>query len=641
MAGTRLLTLLSFLLPLLLLLTAATLTQLVPRSPLPSSPLPIPVDLRVWLVYVPREEGGEEEVEISTPPSAFVRLLGEAVAEDLKCEAVGRRGEGPVPSPPGTGEGTLDGGGDGDGDFVDGGSVDAATNLSGYSFSCPSFDLFVLSLPRLPPSPAQNVFPVTFTVSSSSSLPGVLSLPPGADRVTSVVLPLSLTTSSSTSPGRSVPPVVITTVGHSLAPTVLGGRKREEGRRGEGRPRPSRRPEGGGSEKSSFSSSSSSSSSPSSSLHLPASSHITLRFTLIDSFPERLLSGEAGGLSWNFPEIYASSFKSLVLAAEPAVGEIAVTSEVAYYSSFSKPPVTSKYNNVSYIYSDDIVSFPLTLTKFRPPPPTVTTFVDFQVYVPPSISSPLFILPQNETYYSLPGRGGVFILNLPHESRTILNEPLTSSTLRPAMSHFANTLRTLLGLSPSPPPNTLTSPAGTIISDGTDYTTLLQVLSPRSGRGATEWELDGLARFNYLEKFEKVRRKVKALGELVERHEGMEVMPHIAEAVTSATRLLLSSNDLAAAGDVRAAASLASDALSLLNLAEADPTLVSMLFFPEEHQMAVLLPLWAPLVLPLLGGLVKEVLRMRKKKKRRREEEEEEEGRERGGRERGGKEKKE
>jgi len=66
-------------------------------------------------------------------------------------------------------------------------------------------------------------------------------------------------------------------------------------------------------------------------------------------------------------------------------------------------------------------------------------------------------------------------------------------------------------------------------------------------------------------------------------------------------------------GDLRGGLATVNVALTLAVEAEVDPSLVSMLYFPEEHQLAVLLPLWAPLVLPLLGGLIKEIKRYRDK----------------------------
>jgi hypothetical protein len=62
------------------------------------------------------------------------------------------------------------------------------------------------------------------------------------------------------------------------------------------------------------------------------------------------------------------------------------------------------------------------------------------VYIPPLSSTPLFILPQNETYYTLPGRGGVAILNLSPEERGML---IGEDRLRGPMGKFASTLRAL------------------------------------------------------------------------------------------------------------------------------------------------------------------------------------------------------
>ena len=65
------------------------------------------------------------------------------------------------------------------------------------------------------------------------------------------------------------------------------------------------------------------------------------------------------------------------------------------------------------------------------------------------------------------------------------------------------------------------------------------------------------------------------------------------------------------------------EALRLLRELRTDPGIVAPLFFPLEHEAAVFLPLWAPLLLPVLVGTAKEVKRRRGKRKRERERERE------------------
>ena len=46
-----------------------------------------------------------------------------------------------------------------------------------------------------------------------------------------------------------------------------------------------------------------------------------------------------------------------------------------------------------------------------------------------------------------------------------------------------------------------------------------------------------------------------------------------------------------------------------------NPTMVSMLYFPDEHKYAIYMPLFVPTSMPLIMALVKEVREIRRKRK--------------------------
>lgn len=92
----------------------------------------------------------------------------------------------------------------------------------------------------------------------------------------------------------------------------------------------------------------------------------------------------------------------------------------------------------------------------------------------------------------------------------------------------------------------------------------------------------------------------------------MSILPQVSSKVHASVDLLNSAKADAAAGKVRSAVAHLNSALRNIEHAEEDPTMVSLLYFPDEHKLAVLLPLWAPLALPMVVGLVREVKRYRK-----------------------------
>jgi phosphatidylinositol glycan class S len=65
-------------------------------------------------------------------------------------------------------------------------------------------------------------------------------------------------------------------------------------------------------------------------------------------------------------------------------------------------------------------------------------------------------------------------------------------------------------------------------------------------------------------------------------------------------------------GDYTEAFSHSRDSLVASERAFFDPTIVSMLYFPDEHKYAVYLPFFGPLVLPLILSIVR-LVKSRKK----------------------------
>jgi phosphatidylinositol glycan class S len=66
------------------------------------------------------------------------------------------------------------------------------------------------------------------------------------------------------------------------------------------------------------------------------------------------------------------------------------------------------------------------------------------------------------------------------------------------------------------------------------------------------------------------------------------------------------------AGQLERALERASRAYSLATEAFSHPTLMAMLYFPDEHKMAVYFPLMVPTLLPLLINAAKEFKRWRR-----------------------------
>jgi phosphatidylinositol glycan class S len=55
-------------------------------------------------------------------------------------------------------------------------------------------------------------------------------------------------------------------------------------------------------------------------------------------------------------------------------------------------------------------------------------------------------------------------------------------------------------------------------------------------------------------------------------------------------------------------------AIELAEKAFFDPTMVSMLYFPDEHKYAIYMPLFVPISVPLIMALLKEIKKLKQPK---------------------------
>ncbi|KAG9124050.1 GPI transamidase component [Ceratobasidium sp. 392] len=184
--------------------------------------------------------------------------------------------------------------------------------------------------------------------------------------------------------------------------------------------------------------------------------------------------------------------------------------------------------------------------------------------------------------------GGIAILN-PSAHGTI-NTILTPRDLKPTFHLFKKQLESLLGI-PALPAATSTD------------------LDRTSGRILTDWQLDTLLRRRTLE---NIRGSVQALTSIVGLVEQIENMP-VGQTVRS--DVLSALDELAQAHNTsQPVQTLTHSARSLLLASKAffNPDMVGLLYFPAEHKYAVYTPLFAPIAVPLVVSVLRELKARRK-----------------------------
>jgi phosphatidylinositol glycan class S len=171
-------------------------------------------------------------------------------------------------------------------------------------------------------------------------------------------------------------------------------------------------------------------------------------------------------------------------------------------------------------------------------------------------------------------------------------------------------------------------------------------LLPCSSRGMCAWELDLVARLQSRWHLEAAQDSLQALTQLTHSMPHMTVTEEVGALVRRSLRSYHRAQQLIESGAMKMersadasaeqclesdsaatcteqdspsslalALSLASDSRQAAETAVSHPSMVPQLYFPPEHLLAVYLPLWAPLALPLLLGFTKELRRFRGKAK--------------------------
>ena len=206
--------------------------------------------------------------------------------------------------------------------------------------------------------------------------------------------------------------------------------------------------------------------------------------------------------------------------------------------------------------------------------------LNFLLYVPAPAQAPLHISGTGATAWLVPQWGGVAILNPPTPGAAP-PEHLSADDLAPALRTFAHQLLSLLGAADAPEP-----------SLPLQLRSLTRVQAAATLRAASA-----------------------TLGSLAQLSRSMATIP-IPESVARGTGFALA--ELRAAcralerGGFAAALRHARDAEAAAETAFFEKSMVGQVYFPDEHKVAVYLPLLGPIGVPLVTSAVREVARWRK-----------------------------
>lgn len=286
--------------------------------------------------------------------------------------------------------------------------------------------------------------------------------------------------------------------------------------------------------------------------------------------------------SWDI-EAAVQEYLSPLLHAFAPISNFTVDTQVQLYATFSPmapPPVYDEVEAAWTLKKEDLSAFVNAAEWPLNPSIGNGPTLNFILYVPAPSQAPMMVKENRAFSWIVPQWGGVFLLNPPLSPADKGSNPahLSQESLRPAFMTFSHQLLTLLG--------TPTTPASLPLR----LQTLIRI------RAAT-----------------LLLSASSTMGSLARLTESLPSIPIPATVASSVSTTL--SHLSATCSHLRNGRF--SDALATARVAETEAersffekSMVGQVYFPDEHKVAVYLPLLGPIGVPLFVGLMKELKRI-------------------------------
>ncbi|KAK4508625.1 hypothetical protein PRZ48_002364 [Zasmidium cellare] len=266
-----------------------------------------------------------------------------------------------------------------------------------------------------------------------------------------------------------------------------------------------------------------------------------------------------------------------------SISDFTIDTQVQLFASFSPsiagPAFNAEKNHWTLHYGDltgfvNAAEWPLSPSIGEGPT------INFVLYVPSQEKKPLLIDENDGSSWIIPQWGGVQIHNAPSAQP----HNLTLDDLRPDMLIFADQLAGLLGVPPSPPSLSLR------MSSLTRERATGLILSASSTLGA--------------------------LSRLTLKLTSIAIPDSVAKSVDETLHRLDQACTNLRDGHFQLALENARIAETEVEKAFFEPSMVGQVYFPEEHKVAVYVPLLGPMAVPLIMSGIKELKKLRERKQK-------------------------
>ncbi|KAM4545478.1 GPI transamidase component PIG-S [Odontesthes bonariensis] len=297
-------------------------------------------------------------------------------------------------------------------------------------------------------------------------------------------------------------------------------------------------------------------------------------------------------LHWDIEGAVQAYIQPLLTKLSP-VANFSIDSQTLHYAMLGVNPRFDSSRNAHMLNADSLahVINPVE-ARLGSNAASSNPVLNFLLYVPDSYRSPLYIqdykkqeVPSNA--FHSPRWGGIMVYNVNSFYGPEAEFPVDINIdMAKVMGVFLAQLRLLLGVqSSSSPPGFLVAPCGSA--------------------GLADWELDRLMWSRSVENVATATTTITSLAQLLDQIGNIVINDNIAQQVSSAVMSLQLAVAELEAGNLGFALQYSKEAILASEKAFFDPSLLHLLYFPDDQKFAIYIPLFLPMCVPILLSLLK------------------------------------
>ena len=298
-----------------------------------------------------------------------------------------------------------------------------------------------------------------------------------------------------------------------------------------------------------------------------------------------LFTPSAAPSSWEIESALAEYFTPL-LDAISGVSNFTIDTQVQLYATFSPSVLPPEYDTEQQIWTlreEDLSGF-INAAEW-PLSPSIGDgpTLNFVLYVPDHSTSPLVVKGSQASSWLIPQWGGVVILNPQNANATSNEAILSKESIQPALLTFSHQLLSFLGAPQTPPSLSL--------------------------------QLQSLTRIRAASLLLSASSTMRSLACLTVALPSIAIPETVSSAVDITLTQLRTTCDALKEGKFKNALDHARIAEIQAEKGFFEKSMVGQVYFPDEHKVAVYLPLLGPVGVPLVMSALKELRRLQAARK--------------------------